>query len=114
MEHLGFLNKETGTMAYHHKKADKIKWRACMRCGQELQLLSQGYALALLGVDGSEQRGFQCIVCGQITCFGCSDNRYRCTCGGNAWIARVYKGRVLDNVAAAESLASRLAWHRCG
>lgn len=83
-----------------------------MRCGREIQLRSKGNTLALSDIHGSEQRGFQCIACGQITCFDCSDNRFRCICGGNAWIARVYKGRLLANIAANEPLASRPASHR--
>ena len=96
-------------MEYHHRKADNIEWRACVRCGRKIQMLSQGYALTSLDIHGSEQRGFQCIICGQTTCFDCSDNRYRCICGGNAWIARVYKGKRLVDIAAAESIASRPA-----
>ena len=87
-------------MAYHRSKAEAMDWRTCMRCGRQIQLLRPAPSPALLDIRGSEQRGFQCIHCGQVTCFDCSDNRYRCVCGGNAWVARVYKRSALVNIAA--------------
>jgi hypothetical protein len=83
-------------MAYYHGDVKKSDWRGCMRCGRQVNVLSPKCP-PLLAISIAEQRGFQCIVCGQITCFDCSDNRFRCTCGGNAWIARVYRAQWLLN-----------------
>ena len=77
-------------MAYNHEKPGKKDWGTCMRCGRPIKMIAQGDELHLFSPRIREQRGFQCIVCGRISCFGCSDNRYRCPCGGNAWIARAY------------------------
>jgi hypothetical protein len=77
-------------MAYHQDKTGISDRCACMRCGRPIKVIGQGYDFPLLMLQSGERRGFQCIICGRITCFECSDNRYRCPCGGNSWFARVY------------------------
>jgi len=99
-------------METYHNKTEIMNWQDCMRCGRSINVLSRGYALPVLDIHDSEQLGLQCIACGQITCFDCSDNRYRCTCGGNAWIARVYRAEWLLNSPEDRYVSNRskMAW----
>ena len=85
-------------MAYSISKTGKSFSRECVRCGKPIRLLGIENTIPVLGGRNSEQRGFECIACGQISCFDCSDNRYRCSCGGNAWIARVYEGSLMPSI----------------
>ena len=78
-------------MAYLDYQISDHMWQNCVRCGQRITLLRQSSAPLLWDHDASERYGFQCLHCGKVTCFNCSDNRFRCTCGGNAWVTCGYR-----------------------
>jgi hypothetical protein len=86
--------KGVATMAYQRDKPGKMDWCVCARCGRPIKVIGHDCGFPLLTTQSGAHRGFQCIVCGRFTCFECSDNRYRCPCGGNAWFARVYEDEV--------------------
>ena len=89
--------KGVATMAYQQDKPGSMEWCACARCGRPIKVIGQGCSYLQLTNQSSARRGFQCIVCGRLTCFECSDNRYRCPCGGNSWFARVYEDVVITD-----------------
>lgn len=77
-------------MAYHRDSNIITGSQHCMRCDKEIRLVNQSSNGPDFRVHSKERYGFQCIICGQVTCFECSDNRFRCNCGGNSWFACTY------------------------
>jgi hypothetical protein len=66
-------------------------WQGCSCCGRPImQLADYRNLIRFMEKTSVQRRGFQCMNCGQITCYECSNKISRCACGSNAWVATPY------------------------
>lgn len=73
--------------------------RTCCGCGKRITLLESQISLSLFfGETTVQQRGFQCMNCGEVTCLECRHRDCCCLCKSNAWVALPY----LENPATEE------------
>lgn len=78
-------------MAYLLNQKSMTKDQSCTCCGRPIrQLRDHQTMLLVLRGTLAQQRGAKCINCAEVICSKCSQERRRCICSSNAWIALPY------------------------
>ena len=78
-------------MAHLDKSIETMEWQICTCCGRRIKQLGDFQSMIyFLDHTSVQRRGFQCMNCGQVTCYDCSRDLRRCSCGSNAWVAMPY------------------------
>ena len=62
----------------------------CAICNKPMEVI-RGASVGRLPFDHLKG-GFECEVCGAVSCHDCSDLNVPCKCGANAWMEREYQG----------------------